>query len=104
MTSIPLSLFTLFRRFSTAGAAPAHQFVPAFGFHKLGPAAVEIAQIVLARFWLGEVADHSGNPESLPFVIFDLGPHPLLVIVRITARNRAAAGGMCVIPVLHVVL
>src|SRR5438552_14422494 len=84
--------------------APGHQLVPAVGLHELGPAAVEIARRLLAGAHIGDVDDLARDPKPLPFEIFDRGADALLVSVGMAARDRAAAGGMRVIPVFHVVL
>src|SRR6266700_3388323 len=61
----------LLRRFSRRGAAPGGEVGPAVGFHELRPAAVEVAQIVLARGCRGQVDDSPWQAEPFPFVILD---------------------------------
>src|SRR5207302_3525273 len=52
--------------------APGGELVPALGFHELGPAAVEVAEIVLARFRLGDVHHRARDAQALGLVILDL--------------------------------
>src|SRR5260370_4102894 len=78
--------------------------MPAVGFHELGPAPVEVAQIVLAGFCLADVHDRPGNTQPLPFIFLGLEAETLLVAVGVAPRDRPAAGGMRVVPVFHVVL
>src|SRR5262249_6927475 len=85
-------------------ATPGGELVPALGFHKFGPAAVEIAEGVLARFGLGDVHHRAGDAQALRLVIRDLVTETLLIAVGVASRDRAAAGGVRVVPVLHVVL
>src|SRR4030081_3594019 len=51
--------------------APGRQLGPALGLHELGPAPVQIAQIVLARFRLGQIHDPAGQAQPVPFVLLD---------------------------------
>src|SRR6202040_25202 len=59
---------------------------------------------MLAGFGLGDVHHRPWNMKPLPFVSLSLEAETLLIAVRIAPRDRAAAGGMGVVPVLHVVL
>src|SRR5580700_8513884 len=59
---------------------------------------------MLAGFGLGDVHHRPWNMKPLPFVSLGLEAETLLIAVRIAPRDRAAAGGMGVVPVLHVVL
>src|ERR1700732_778785 len=59
---------------------------------------------MLAGFGLGDVHHCPWNMKPLPFVSLGLEAETLLIAVRMAPRDRAAAGGMGVVPVLHVVL
>src|SRR5260370_32680147 len=77
--------------------------MPAVGFYELGPAPVEVAQIVLAGFCLGDVHDRPRNMQPLPFIFLGLEAVALLVAVGVAPRDRPAAGGMPVVPDLLIV-
>src|SRR5215472_12018148 len=85
-----LKAFYSFSCLGASGPAPVHQRVPALGLHELGPAPIEVPEIVLARLRVREVANRPQNAKALPLVILDLGPQPLLVAVGIAASDRAA--------------
>src|SRR6185312_458480 len=83
---------------------PRREVAPASRRHELAPAPIEVARRLLARLHLGDVDDPPRHLEPLIFETVDRGAAPLLVIVGIAPRDRAAAGGMGVVPVFHVVL
>src|SRR5262249_22304449 len=85
-------------------AAPGHQFVPTVGCHEFGPAAVEVSHGLFARLHLGYVDHLARHPQSLIFVVAHRGAVALVVIVGVAAGDRAAAGGVRVVPILHVAL
>src|SRR5262249_17320338 len=72
-------------------AAPGGQLLPALGLHELGPALVEIAEIILTGPCLGEIRHHPGEPQAVPCEIVDFKPHALLVAVGIAPRNGPPA-------------
>src|SRR6516225_4638785 len=84
--------------------APGRERVPAVSLHEFGPAAVEVTQIVLARFGLGDIHHRTGDAQPLRLVILNLETEPLLVAVGVAPRDRAATRCVRVVPVLHVVL
>src|ERR1700730_2709841 len=59
---------------------------------------------MLAGFGLGDVHPWPWNRKPLPFVSLGLEAETLPIAVRIAPCDRAAARGMGVVPVLHVVL
>src|SRR5690349_4863791 len=83
---------------------PGGELRPVVSFHELGPSAVEVAHRLLARLGLGEVDHLARHAEALIDVVGDGRAASLVVVVGIAPGDRAAARGMRVVPVLHVVL
>src|SRR4030095_8678552 len=83
--------------------SPGPQILPASGFHELAPARVEAALVVLARR-TGHDADPAGELEAVVLEAVRRAAQAHLVVVGILAGDGAAAGRVCVVPVLHVVL
>src|SRR6185369_2375703 len=83
--------------------SPGPEILPASGLHELAPARVEAALVVLARR-TGHDADPAGELEAVVLEAVRRAAQAHLVVVGILAGDGAAAGGVRVVPVLHVVL
>src|SRR5262249_22546156 len=67
--------------------ATAADRAPAIRCHEIGPAAVQVAQIVLARSGIGQVHHPAGEGKAVPLEIVDFVAHSLLVIIRVAAGD-----------------
>src|SRR5215813_837552 len=76
---------------------------PALRFHQLAPPRVEATLVVLAC-GVRHDADQAGQPEAVILELARGAAEPHLVVVRMLARDSAAAGRVRVVPVLHVIL
>src|SRR5712692_4980028 len=86
------------------GASQDPEFFPASGVHELGPALVEGPLVVLAGPGFGHLQHHAWQLKPVVLKVWALTSQAHLIVIRVTPGYHPSAGGMGIVPVLHIVL